>query len=51
MSYATFRPRVLIIRKIVQGKVRNVVFDKDIIQKKLTDRKEIPVQSTNFRTH
>ena len=35
----------------LQGKVRNVVFDKDIIQKKLTDRKEIPVQSTNFRTH
>ena len=34
MSYATFRPRVLIIRKLVQGKVRNVVFDKDIIQKK-----------------
>ena len=38
---------------LLKGKVRSVVFEKDIIPKKKKDygRKEILVQSTNFRTH
>ena len=38
---------------LLKGKVRSVVFEKNIIPKKKKDygRKEILVQSTNFRTH
>ena len=36
---------------LYKAKLRSVVFDKEIIQKKIADKLEILVQSTNFRTY
>ena len=54
MSYATFRPRMLILGKLVKREgqecshdLRRTLYPK----KKDNSGKEILVQSTNFRTH